>query len=70
MASAKELKRALVGRRIVKVLLNPFDDGTGRRKMAHRPEVHLDDGSVLVFTASETEMGEYGVDLIVVKSGT
>lgn len=47
------------GLRIVRVELNPFDDGRGGH--AYNPVIVLADGSRLRFEVQETESGEYGV---------
>lgn len=56
MVSAREL----VGRKIVGFDPGAFADPP--RGVAHRPTIHLDDGSHLYFSVEETEHGaEYGV---------
>ncbi len=47
------------GLRIVRVEMNPFDDGRGEH--AYNPVIVLADGSRLRFDVQETESGEYGV---------
>lgn len=62
MTSAEANKR-LRGRRIVKVLLRPFNDEL--RGTATDPLIVLDDGTTLSFLTQETDVGEYGVKLII-----
>lgn len=54
--------RALVGRRIQSVELNPFDPTNGQ-PAATDPAIYLDDGGALFFTVQETDTGEYGIEL-------
>lgn len=53
----------LLGRRIVAVNLRPFADGRGGR--AFDPLLVLDDGSTLSFGAMETDVGCYGVRVLI-----
>lgn len=62
MTSAEANKR-LRGRRIVKVLLRPFNDEL--RGTVTDPLIVLDDGTTLSFLTQETDVGEYGVKLII-----
>jgi len=55
----------LVGRRIDQIKLHPFDDMRGG--IATDPTIQLDDGSVIQFVVQETETGEYGVKLEIVR---
>lgn len=50
--------RQLVGRTIVAFDARPFD--SGKKSVAHRPHITLDDGGVLYFVTEETEGGDYG----------
>ena len=54
----------LRGKKIGRVRLNGFADGRGGR--AYMPEILLASGDTLRFTVVETEVGEYGVRLVVV----
>jgi hypothetical protein len=62
--------RALVGRRIVKVELRRFPtDRAGAKRndsdyWATDPQILLDNGRWLRFNVQETEVGEYGVELV------
>lgn len=57
--------RLLVGRKIVAVDLQPFDDCdvTGKKiKTSYEPRITLDNGAVLTFTVDEIDCGDgYGV---------
>lgn len=53
--------RLLVGRRIVAFDLRPFDGGPGRGTH-YDPVLTLDNGAKLAFSATETDVGEYGID--------
>ena len=67
MTSA-EITRRLKGRRIVSVKMNAF--GTGRpgwNDYGRDPEITLYDSSLIRFAVEETGVGQYGVDLVVVK---
>ena len=55
----------VVGKRIVAVETNPFDDGRGG--IAHDPVIKLEGGACLSFVTVETEVGEYGTDIIYTK---
>ena len=60
MVSAREI----VGKKIVGFNPGLFPDGQGAGAMAHDPVIFLDDGSRLHFLAEETQVGEYGVQII------
>lgn len=65
--TSKEATARLKGRRIVKVEMNAFRDGRrGRNSYAHDPIIYLDDGTQIGFVTEETEVGVYGVDLIII----
>lgn len=53
------------GRRIVGIEWRPFEAGryTPAKRKAHDPHILLDDGSFLYFSVTETEVGEYGVEI-------
>lgn len=53
------VRRALIGRRIVDVDLNPFEDGRGDRTAD--PTLILDNGARVFFLVDETEGDGYGV---------
>lgn len=53
------VRRALIGRRIVDVELNPFEDGRGDR--TSMPDLILDNGARVFFMVDETEGDGYGV---------
>lgn len=55
----------LIGRRIVDVKWNYFDDGRGGKASA--PALYLDNGQMLFFSTQETEHGEYGTALCITK---
>ena len=55
--------RHLIGKKIVAVDMQPFDDGKGGT--AHDPVITLDDGSRLCFITEEIDSGDcYGVDIV------
>lgn len=58
----------VIGRTIVAVRMNPFDDGKGGT--AHAPVLELDNGAQLHFVTEETEMGEYGTSIAYRKART
>ncbi len=62
MVKAKDL----VGRRVVALTPNPFDDGRGG--VSYDPQIELDNGAILTFTVDETDTGDYGVTPAVVKN--
>jgi hypothetical protein len=82
MMTARDLNRRLRGRRIVKIKLNPFDgadrstglygeEKTGvPREMSTNPEIFLDDGTIVRFHVEETNIGDYGVRLILTDADT
>ena len=51
--------RLIAGRRILRIDLNPFDDGRGGT--AYAPVIWLDNGAKLIFDVAETDVGVYGV---------
>lgn len=71
--TTKRVVRSLIGRRIVAVQLNRFDRNVegqpvryaGKDRWATAPEIVLDNGQRLRFLVQETEVGEYGVELII-----
>jgi hypothetical protein len=54
--------RWILGKRIVEVNMNPFPDGMGGT--THNPVFTLEDGSQVRFAVQETEVGEYGIELV------
>lgn len=54
----------LIGKRIQDIDLRPFDDGRGGS--AYDPVIILGDGTRIVFHVQETEVGQYGVEFLVV----
>ena len=62
VTSYRAARQLLVGRRIVRVRLNPFADGRGG--WAYQPAIYLDNGTVVSFMTDETEIGEYGTQLL------
>jgi len=58
--TAREINRALRGRKVVNVRLNPFTGFDGRKATA--PVIYFDDGTRLYFTTQETG-SEYGTQL-------
>lgn len=60
---ARDLKRRLVGRKIVKTEARPFSDGRGGK--TYDPRITLDDGTTLTFVVEETDDNEYGVRVVV-----
>src|SRR5215469_11890550 len=73
--TTKRVAGSLIGRRIVAVQLNRFDRNVegqpiryeGKERWATSPEIVLDNGQRLRFLIQETEVGEYGVELILSK---
>ena len=55
----------LKGKKIKKAHLNPFPDGRGGK--AYRPHIVLEDGTIISFVVQETDVGEYGVEPIILK---
>ena len=62
-ATAREIRRALIGRKIVGVKLRPFPTGRGPGDRATDPIIILNDGTWIGFSTQETEVGEYGTSL-------
>ena len=70
--TTKRVVWSLIGRRIVAVQLNRFDRNVegqpvryeGKDRWATAPEIVLDNGQRLRFLVQETDVGEYGVELI------
>jgi hypothetical protein len=56
-------KKALIGRTIVAVEFNPFSDGRGGT--AHDPRLTLDNGRCIYFSTEETDIGEYGICMMI-----
>lgn len=66
----KARRRDLIGRKIVDVQFNRFrarpDSGVDR-SIATDPTLILDNGARLRFSVEETEIGEYGVAILIDK---
>jgi hypothetical protein len=64
--TAAEINRRLRGRRIVKVRVRRFNANINKKGVvwATDPIIELDDGTLISFLTQETEVGEYGVELI------
>ena len=60
--------RELVGRTIVAVEWNKFATGDSSHPTTTDPVLVLDSGARLGFVAIETEVGEYGVELVLRKA--
>ena len=60
--SAAELNEKLKGQVIKRVVLNPFPDGKGGT--ATNPVVIFESYSALRFNTQETDVGDYGIDMI------
>jgi len=75
--TVKEMKKRLVGRRIIAFEANAFREGTdagsfledrpskGSGRVTYDPVFILDDGTRLSFRVHETEIGEYGIDPVI-----
>jgi hypothetical protein len=59
----KAKKNDLVGRKIKAIEWNKFDDGRG--KQVTDPVLILDNGVRVAFVTIETEVGEYGIQIVV-----
>ena len=58
--------RWLIGRKIVKVEMQPFQARPNEGRLspvAHDPVIWLDNGAHLTFTTEETECGVYGTSI-------
>ena len=55
------MKEKVIGRKIVRVILNRFPTGVAENPYAYNPVFVLDDGTTIHFVAQETDVGEYGV---------
>jgi hypothetical protein len=66
--STKKAARALVGKTISRVILNPFDPNEpgcrARDALATDPTIQFTDGTSLVFSVEETDAGQYGVGFV------
>lgn len=60
--TTQKLASHLVGLTIVAANLRPFDGG--RSSPAFNPVLTLSDGSKITFLVQETEVGEYGVEIL------
>jgi len=70
MSLSKDLRKQVVGQKITKVLLNRFRNEKGCwPPFAYRPEIHLEDGTVIRFHVQETDVGEYGVEPVIYPRG-
>ena len=64
----KNARTKLVGKTIAAVEMHPFranPDCSVDRRMAHDPVITFTDGTKLRFVVQETEIGVYGVDLLI-----
>ncbi len=61
--------RDIIGKRIVAVRLNRFNTGrstgNGGKAWSFDPTFVLDDGTAVSFVVDETEVGEYGIHIVV-----
>ena len=68
MTLSDELRKYVIGKKIIKVLLNQFSNDTHYgNPYSYDPEIFLDDGTIIKFVVDETEVGEYGITPIVVR---
>lgn len=57
--------RWIVGKTVAKVEMNSFEAAPDvNRRLAHDPRVTFTDGSSIRFVTQETEVGEYGVEIV------
>lgn len=61
--------RWIIGKTIEAVNMRPFARGDERGGVAHDPEIVFTDGSSIMFTTEETEVGEYGTAISYYKAG-
>lgn len=62
--------RWLVGKVIAKVEMGPFDGWPDDdHKVCHSPIITFTDGSSIRFVTEETDLGEYGTDIVYSKRG-
>jgi hypothetical protein len=59
-------KEDIIGRKIVDVELNRFSDSGGYWN--HEPVFFLDDGTRIAFVATKTDVGKYGIELVITKA--
>ena len=59
-------KEDIIGRKIVDVELNSFRDGGGYWN--YDPVFFLDDGTRIDFMATKTDVGKYGIELVITKA--
>lgn len=67
----KATKRDLVGRKIVAVDFRPFRTeraGAGAEKTT-RPVLTLDNGRRVWFNVAETDVGDYGIEILITERG-
>ena len=62
----KATSRNLLGRTIAAVDFNVFATGVGKQKSTD-PVITLDNGARLRFRVAETEVGEYGIEILILK---
>jgi hypothetical protein len=66
MTLSEQMRKEIVGRKIIKVLLNRFHTGIGEPPYSYNPIFFLEDGTTISFEVAETLRGnEYGVDPII-----
>lgn len=57
--------RWIVGKTVASAENRPFPAGdNGRGGVAHNPIIRFTDGSSITFCTEETEVGEYGVEIV------
>jgi hypothetical protein len=59
----KAQRKHLIERKIIDILFRPFPNG--RNGIAQNPIIILDNGQRLSFVVEETEVGEYGISLVI-----
>jgi hypothetical protein len=57
-----EIAAHLKGRKVARIVPRPFNDGRGGK--AYDPEIYFDNGDCLRFMVLETDVGEYGLEMI------
>lgn len=56
--------RWIKGKTVTSVSMTPRSDGRAHGSVYHQPEITFSDGSSITFITEETEVGEYGTDIV------
>ncbi len=66
MTLSKNIRKNVIGKKIVKLRLNRFSTRVAGNPYSYDPVFVLEDGTRIAFVVAETETGEYGIEPVIV----